>query len=293
MDFLGLIDSRPLVVGDGAMGTRLFERGLGPGECGELWNLDRPDDVEDVLRSYVEAGADFVLTNTFGASGLALGRHGVRERLAEVNRAAVAVARRAAGGRALVVGDLGPGGSLLEPYGDVTEAQVRASFEPQVEALAAAGVDALICETFDSSAELRIVLEVVRRRTDLPAIACMKFTPERSGRFRTIMGEGPDALVETCRDCGCAVVGTNCGQGSETMSRLVAELAGLSDLPIMVEPNAGMPRLVGGRTVYPEDAETFAGRLPGLYQAGARIIGGCCGTTPDHIRAIRRFADSL
>ena len=127
----------------------------------------------------------------------------------------------------------------------------------------------------------------------MPRVASMRFNREQSGRYRTLMGEGPDALAEAAGRCGCTVVGVNCGQGVQTMVDLVAELAGLSSLPLMVQPNAGQPRLVEGRTVYEEDTELFSGYIPALYKAGARIIGGCCGTTPDHVRAIRAFADSL
>jgi 5-methyltetrahydrofolate--homocysteine methyltransferase len=287
------LESKRLVVGDGAMGTQLMAGGLAPGECGELWNVTNPAVVEGALREYVEAGADFVLTNTFGANGVGLGRHGLANRIAEVNEAAVAVARRAAGGERLVVGGLGPTGELLAPFGTLTAEGATAAFAPQVAALAEAGVDAIICETFESSAELRAALTAAREGCDSPLIACMKFTPEASGRYRTIMGEGPEALVKTAHECRCSAVGTNCGQGIQTMARLVGQLRELTDLPIMVEPNAGLPKLIGGRTVYPESPDVFSRYLPNIYEAGARIIGGCCGTTADHIRAIRRFADSV
>lgn len=293
MGFLELLNSKRLVVGDGAMGTQLMAAGLAPGQSGELWNVERPDTVERVLRGYVEAGADFVLTNTFGANCVGLARHDLSDRIEEINRAAAEVARRAAGGRAFVVGGLGPTGELLAPFGALSEADARAAYAPQAAALAAAGVDAIICETFESSAELRLALEAVRDCCDLPLIACMKLAPEPSGRYRSIMGEGPEALARTARKCGCAVVGTNCGQGIATMARLVGQIRGLTDLPIMAEPNAGMPLLVAGRTVYPEGPEAFSRHLPDVYGAGARIVGGCCGTTADHIRAVRAFADSV
>jgi 5-methyltetrahydrofolate--homocysteine methyltransferase len=293
LGFLSLLNDKRLVVGDGAMGSQLIARALGPGECGELWNVQKPEVVEAVLRDYVGAGADFVLTNTFGANRVGLGRHGLAGRLEEINAAAVRIARRAAGREALVVGGLGPTGALLEPLGDLTAEDVRAAFLPQVKALAEAGVDAIICETFESSEELCTVLSAARECCDLPLIACMKFTAERTGRYRTMMGEGPEALVRVAEQCGCAAAGTNCGQGIRTMARLVGELRELTDLPLMAEPNAGMPKLVAGRTVYPEDAQAFARYLPDLHEAGARIIGGCCGTTADHVRAIRTFADSV
>ncbi len=295
MDFLNLLETKAVVVGDGAMGTRLIARGLAAGECGELWNVENPEAVEAIQREYVEAGADYLLTNTFGGNPVALRRHGLAERTEDVNTAAVEAARRAAGDRALVFGDVGPTGALLEPLGALTEGTAREAFRRQVAALVEAGVDAIICETFESSAELRLALEAARECCDLPLIASMKFTPEPSGRYRSMMGEAPENVIRLAEQCGCAAVGTNCGQGIETMPGLVAELARVRSgpLPLMVQPNAGVPGLVGGETVYPETPADFARYVPALHEAGARIIGGCCGTTAEHIRVIRSFADSL
>lgn len=285
------------------MGTQLIARGLSAGECGELWNLQNPDVVEQIQRQYVDAGADYLLTNTFGASPVALARHGVDGETETVNRAAVEVARRAAGDRALVFGDVGPTGMLLEPLGALTEDEARRAFARQVAALAEAGVDAVICETFESGAELRLALEAARECCDLPLIASMKFTPEPSGRYRSMMGEGPEDVIRVAEQCGCAAAGTNCGQGIQTMPALMSELAGLASaqpgagrqdpLPLIVQANAGVPALVEGKTVYPEGPSDFARCVPELHEAGARIIGGCCGTTAEHIRVIRDFADSL
>ena len=293
MDLRELIETKPLLVGDGAMGSRLMALGLGPGECGELWDLENPDAVERVHREYVDAGADYVLTNTFGANALVMDRHGMADRVGDINRAAVEIARRAAGGRALVFGDVGPCGRLLEPYGDLSPGEARAAFAPQVRALADAGVDAIICETFESGEEMRLVLELAGEHGDVPLIASMKLACEPSGRYRSMMGEGPSDLLGVAAQCGCSAAGSNCGQGIETMARLVGELADLTDLPVIVQPNAGMPRLVNGETVYPETPSDFSRLLPDVHEAGARIVGGCCGTTPEHIRAIRRYADSL
>jgi len=288
-----LLATKPLLVGDGAMGTRLMERGLVTGTCGELWNLEAPEVIEQIQREYAEAGADYLLTNTFGGNPVALARHGVEDRMADVNRAAVEIARRAGSGGALVFGDIGPTGELLEPYGSLTEERARQAFGQQAAALAEAGVDAIICETFESAAELRLALLAARERADLPLIASMKFSPEPSGRYRSMMGDGPAQLAEVAAECGCAVAGTNCGQGIATMPALVAELARLLDVPVIAQPNAGVPQLVEGRTVYPEEPSAFERVVPELYRAGARIIGGCCGTTAEHIRVIRSFADSL
>ena len=293
MDFLALLDQHTVVAGDGAMGSRLIARGLPADTPGELWNLENPDAIRQAHRTYVDAGARYVLTNTFGANTVSLARHGLEDRIEEINRAAVENAREAAGDRAAVLGDLGPTGRLLKPIGTLSQADAREAFARQAAALVEAGVDAFIAETFDSSAELRLALEAARGAADLPLIASMKFTAEDSGRYRSVMGEGPDQLVETATEVGCAVVGTNCGQGIATMIGLVGKLSAATDLPILAQPNAGSPRLEGETTVYDEGADVFAEHLPALHQNGARIIGGCCGTTADHVRAIRAFADSL
>jgi len=293
MDFRAILTQHKLVVGDGAMGSQLMARGLPGGVPGDLWNLERPEVVEAIQRDYVQAGAQFLLTNTLGANAVALGRYGLAERLEEVNAAAVQIARRASEGRAAVLADLGPTGELLEPLGTLSRAKAAEAFAAQVQALVRAGVDGFIGQTFESSEELWIALDAARQACALPLIASMKFQPVKGGGYRTMMGEGPDRLAALARELGCTAVGTNCGQGIGTMVGAVAEIAKLTDLPVLAEPNAGLPALVEGRTVYREDAAVFARHLPELYRAGARIIGGCCGTAAEHIRAIRRFADSL
>jgi 5-methyltetrahydrofolate--homocysteine methyltransferase len=287
------LETREVIVGDGAMGTRLLDRGLEPDECPELWNVERADDIAEVLRSYLEAGSDYVTTNTFGASPLALSRHGLEGKTEELCRSGVELARTVAGDTRLVLGDVGPCGRMLAPLGTTSPSEARESFARQATALAQAGADAILCETFESAEELRAALEGAAEACDLPLIASMKFQPESSGRYRSMMGEGPEHLVETAEETGCAVVGTNCGQGIETMPALVSHIASLTDLPVLVQPNAGVPELVEGKTVYQEDAAVFSRHIPRLYEAGARIIGGCCGTEAEHVRVIRDYVDSL
>ncbi|MFW6189269.1 MAG: homocysteine S-methyltransferase family protein [Planctomycetota bacterium] len=293
MELLELLESRPLVVGDGAMGTRLIQQGMEPGTCGELWNLESRGSVEQILHGYVEAGADFVITNTFGANGVNCRRHGLEEMTGRINRAGVRVAREAAGDSALVLGGLGPTGGMLEPFGDLTEEQVREAYRAQLDGLLDEGVDGIICETFEAAAELRQALITARELSDLPVLASMKFTRAKNGEYRTMMGEGPEALAEAAAECDCAAAGTNCVDGIAEAVQLTEKLAELLDVPVLVEPNAGTPQLHGAETHYPEGPDVFERHLPDLYQAGARVIGGCCGTTAEHIRAIRRYADSL
>ena len=293
MDFLRLLSEHKLIVGDGAMGSQLMARGLPPGAAGEIWNVERPDVVEAVHREYVEAGADYVLTNSFAGNGVALAKHKLADRLEEVNTAAVEIARRAAGDKVAVLGGLGSTGELLEPLGEMTESQAREGFAAQVRALADAGVDGFLAETFESSAELRIALSTVREVSDLPLLASMKFNPEPGGTYHSMMGETPEQLVAVAHETSCIAVGTNCGHGIATMVALVAQISALTKLPVLCEPNAGVPALVNGKTVYKDTPAVFRRHLAKLYNAGARIIGGCCGTTGKHIQAVRAFADRL
>jgi 5-methyltetrahydrofolate--homocysteine methyltransferase len=293
VDLNSLVKRAALVVGDGAMGTELMARGLPAGHCGEMWNVERPDAVGDIQRRYVEAGAEYLLTNTFGANPVALARRGLADRTEELNRRGVEIARRAGGEGVVVIGDVSSTGMLLEPYGPLSAELAREAFARQAAALAEAGADAVICETFESAAELRVALQGARDACALPLVASMTFRPEPSGRYRSMMGEGPEDLVRVAHDCGCAVAGTNCGQGIRTMPDLVRAMAGLTDLPLIVQPNAGLPRLVDGVAVYQEDPAVFEEYVPALYEAGARLIGGCDGTTDEHVRVVRRFADGL
>ena len=288
-----LLQERKLVVGDGAMGTQLMAKGLEAGACCELWNLEKPDIVASIHRGYVEAGSDCILTNTFGANAVALKRHRLEARIEEINAAGAQVARKAAGTKAVVFGDLGPTGAILEPIGALTRDEAASAFSRQVSALARAGVDAIIAETFDSVEELDVALTAARQACELPLVASMKFQKEPSGRYRTMMGDSPEDLVDVARRRQCAIVGTNCGSGIKQMVELVGRISDMTELPVMVQPNAGSPRLVEGRTVYEEDVATFEEYLPQLYERGARIIGGCCGTSTEHVRAIRRLADAL
>lgn len=280
------------MTGDGAMGSQLIARGLPADTPGVLWNIQNPAAVRSAHREYVEAGAQYLLANTFGANPVALQRHGLEEQLEEIIGAAVDNARDVAGEDMALVGDLGPTGKLLEPIGDLSEEEAREAFRRQSTALAKAGVDAIMAETFDSSAELRLALEAAAA-SDVPLIASMQFNAQENGQYRSVMGDGPEELMTVAEETGCVAMGTNCGQGIATMVGLVGQIAGLTDRPVIAQPNAGKPRLEGDTTVYDEPAHVFAEHVPELYEAGARIIGGCCGTGGDHVRVIRSFADSL
>lgn len=272
------------VLTDGAWGTQLQMRGLPPGKVGDFWNLAYPERVEAVARAYVDAGSQLILTNTFRANRIALERYPERDRVAELNRAGVEISRRAAAGRALVFASIGPSGKLLMRR-EVSEHALAAAFTEQVQVLADAGADGLVVETMIDLVEARIAVAAATA-TGLPVVACMVFD---AGKYkdRTMMGVTPQqAAVELTR-AGAGVIGANCGIGIEQVVPICAALAAATDRPIWIKPNAGIPELVNGEIIYRMTPEAFAGYVPQLLAAGARFIGGCCGTTPAFIAALR------
>ncbi len=291
---LEALAERPLL-GDGAMGTQLQQAGLEPGGCGEAWNIDHPDRVLAIQRRYVEAGSDCLITNTFGASRIMLERHDEQDRTVEINRAGVEIARRAFGdGVGFVLGDIGPFGGLMEPYGDVAAERVDEAFAEQAGALAAAGADAIIVETQTSLEELGIALAAAKAAGAPCVIASMAFDEMReSDEVRTMMGVGPEAAAEFMIENGADVVALNCGTGIDMVkaAQTARRYREVTDLPIMAQPNAGQPELENMQVVYRQTPEEMAAGLGDLLSAGTRIVGGCCGSTPEHIRLFRRLLD--
>ena len=273
------------VLTDGAWGTELQARGLEAGEMADFWNLSHPERVEEVARAYVDAGSRVILTNTFRGNRIALERHPEREKVAEINRAGVDISRRAARGRAFVFASIGPSGKMLIT-GQVTEAELSAAFVEQSNALAEAGADALVVETMTDLVEARIAVQAAAA-TGLPVVACMAFGSGKQGD-RTMMGVAPQQAAAELTGAGAQVVGANCGIGMEQSIPICEAFASATDRPIWIKPNAGLPELVNGKVVYRTDAETFAGHLPRLVAAGVGFIGGCCGTSPKFVEALRR-----
>jgi methionine synthase I (cobalamin-dependent) len=254
------------------------------GHCPDAWSLSNPDEVEAVGRAYVEAGSQVILTNTFGANGYILARHGLAARAVEINRAGVAISRRAAAGRARVFASLGPSGVMLM-MGQVAEADLQAAFAQQAQAMAEAGADGIVVETMSDPAEA-VLAVAAAARTGLPVIACMTFD-SGAQKDRTMMGTTPEEAAERLLAAGADVVGSNCGQGAESFVDICRRLHAAGGRPVWIKPNAGLPQLQGGRTVYAQTPEEFAAFVPQLIEAGAGFLGGCCGTTPEFIRAVR------
>lgn len=277
-----------VLLGDGAMGTQLQQLGLAPGAGGELWNVDHPDRVRQVHHAYLAAGSRLLTTNTFGGTSCVLSGHGAGARVRELNVAAAGLARGVAGERAWVLGDIGPFGGMLEPFGETPADEVALAFREQAAALLEGGADAILVETMSDPAEAVLAVNAARAAGAELVIATYTFQ-RAAGGYRTMMGTTvADGLAEIIV-AGADVVGANCGTEVSLddyvtlTGQLVAAAAGR---PVIVQPNAGSPRLVDGRICYDESAAEFAQAAQSLLAAGARIVGGCCGSTPEHIAAM-------
>ena len=289
MDWKALLRERAVLIADGAWGTELAKRGLGPGEAPELWNAERPDAVAAVARAYVEAGADILLTNTFGGSRWTLEKAGLGARTAELNRLGAELSKRAAGDRALVFASMGPTGEFLVPLGLRTEEEFVACFAEQASALVAGGADGIVVETMADLGEATAALMAARQVCDLPVVASMTFSKGPAG-FATMMGVRPEQAAAALDAAGADVVGANCGSGIAHMVEVARLLRAATARPLWIKSNAGLPELVDGVTVFRETPEDMAAQVRALLEAGASILGGCCGTTPEHIRRIAAAA---
>lgn len=288
---LAELSRRPLVC-DGAMGTQLLARGLTSGECGMLWNLDRPGDVGGVHLAYRNAGCDLITTNSFGGTRFALEKHGLTARVADLNRAAARVARAAAGENGWVLGDVGPFGDFLEPVGEVEADDLRAAFRDQIAALIEGGADAILVETMSDPAEAVVGVEAAKAcDPNIPVIVTYAFQKTAPGEFRTMMGTTAAEAMQRAFQAGADIVGTNCGTGLslEDYVELAKQLvAAAGQTPVIVQPNGGSPRMENGKTIYDATPEQMAAAAKQLLATGVRIIGGCCGTTPEHLAAMSR-----
>lgn len=288
MSILEELKTGKVLLSDGAWGTLLQAKGIKPGECPEFWNIDHRNEVLEIARAYLKAGADIIETNSFGGSRIKLSQYGYGERIAELNRAAASISREAVGNSKHVAGSVGPTGKMLI-MGEVSEAELYDGFCEQVTALEQGGADIIIIETMSALDEASLAVKAARDTTSCTVILTMTFSKDLKGEYFTMMGVSPAEMVHSMIEAGAHIVGSNCGNGIEEMIGVVKAIRRAdSSIPIMVQPNAGTPQFVDGKTVYRESPEIMASFIPGLLKAGANIIGGCCGTTPEHIREMAR-----
>lgn len=272
------------------MGTSVQAMGLEPGEAPEKWNISNPEAVKKVHKSFITAGCDMIVTNTFGGNLIKLKKAGLENKFEELNKKAVEIARDAALGKDIyVLGDIGPTGEFLKPVGNYNDEEFFDAFFKQAEILAKSGVDAFIIETMSALDELKVAISACKKAANLPLIVSMTFTATDRG-YRTMMGVSVEQAVKEMLASKCDVIGANCGCGSKQMVEIMSQMrkiAGKSAF-LITQPNAGMPRLISGKTVFDETALDFAKAIAGLVDLKVNIIGGCCGTTPEHIKQIKK-----
>lgn len=283
-----------ILVCDGAMGSTLMAQGLQAGECPEAWNLKFPDRIRAIHKSYIDVGADIILTNTFGANRKKLKRFNMDSKIKEINRAAIEIAHDARGNSDVyIIADIGPSGDMLKPYGELSEEELYDVYKEQVEILVDSGVDGIILETFSSLEELKVAFDAARFEEDVAVIGSMTFQNTQKG-FYTMMGVDVEKAVVGMANAGCNIIGSNCGISAKDMVTLVKKIKlqiddlNLLDTFIIAQPNAGMPVLEKDKTIFKESPEDFSRHIKDLINAGSNIIGGCCGTTPEHIKAIAK-----
>jgi homocysteine S-methyltransferase len=285
--FLELLSSQTILA-DGAMGTMLHQHGVGFDKCFDELNMTNPSAVAEIHRAYIEAGAQLIITNTFGANRFKLTKHGLQDDVIEINKASVDLAKRVVSASfkdVLVAGDVGPLGVRIAPFGRVQPEQAREAFAEQIQALAEAGVDLIVIETFSDLYEIREAIKAAKETCDLPVVASVTFTRDD----RTLLGDEPMKVARTLRDAGADVIGVNCSGGPAQLLRILKQMKqAVPDGKFWVKPNAGWPEQVGGRIMYPADADYFGDYALSFRESGACVVGGCCGTTPQHIAVMKK-----
>ena len=279
------LKSGKILISDGAWGTFLQAKGLQPGECPEEWNITHADDVLDIAKSYIDAGSDMVETNSFGGSKYKLANYGLQDKVFELNKAAAEISRKAATNK-YVLGSIGPTGKILM-MGEVTSVDLYEAFKEQAMALEAGGADAIMIETMTDMEEAVQAIKAAKENTACEIFCTMAFDKTIQGDIRTMVGVSPADMVEQIIDAGAELIGANCGNGAKDMIGIVKEIRKTNqDIPILIHANAGAPMYKDGETVFPESPDEMCTYAQGLINAGANIIGGCCGTTPAHIAKI-------
>ena len=285
---LKALESGKILISDGGWGTFLHKLGLGVGECPEIWNVTHRKEVFSIAKSYIDAGSDMILTNSFGAHPIRLEHFGLQDRAFEFNEAAAAISREAAGDDHFVLGSIGPSGAILVME-EVPEEKVYDGFRIQVEALSKGGADAICVETMSAIDEASLAVRAAKEFTDLEVICTFTYQKTVHGYYRTMMGVSPADMITAIKEAGADIIGANCGVGTDQMIEVVHEIREADKAtPVLVHVNAGIPVIQNNVTVFPETPDMMSMKMKDLISAGANIVGGCCGTTPEHIRAFVR-----
>ncbi len=290
-NFFERLKQEKVLVSDGAIGSLLFEKGLRSGDCPERFNLERPEILAEIAQAYFQAGADMIQTNTFGASPLKLSDYNLEHKTEEINQKAVEIVKQVVDSQVLVYGSVGPTGKMLLPYGDIESGKLKDNYKKQIKVLIESGVDLLCIETMTDLNEAVIAIQSAREISqDIPIIATMTFDVIPQGCV-TIMGNKVPEVCAKFEEVGVNVIGSNCGNGINDMITIAKEITANTKLPIIIQSNAGIPTILDDQVIYQETPEEFAVFTKTLLELGVSIIGGCCGTTPDHIRAIKQIVD--
>jgi 5-methyltetrahydrofolate--homocysteine methyltransferase len=280
------IENGKILISDGGWGTYLHSLGLEVGACPEIWNITHRNEVLSIPKSYIEAGADIVLTNTFGAHPIRLKHYGLQDRAFELNEAGASISREAAGEDHFVLGSIGPSGAIIM-MGEVPEEKVYDGFRIQVEALSKGGADAICIETMSEIAEACLAIRAAKEFTDLEVVCTFTYQKTVHDYYRTMMGVSPAEMIAAVKEAGADIIGANCGIGFDQMVEIAKEIREADpSTPVLVQANAGIPIVKNNKTIFPETPEMMRPKIKELIKAGANIIGGCCGTTPEHIRVI-------
>ena len=291
-NILKRINNNRILLSDGAMGTMLMSKGLEPGDCPEKFNIDRPDVLKEIALEYLEAGADLIQTNTFGASPMKLKDYNEENNTELINKNAVEAVKSVVKGNAYINASVGPSGKILYPFGDVTEEKIYENFHTQVKYLIEAGADIICIETMTDINEAVTAITASKDiNKNIPVIATMTFDSTPNGFF-TMMGVSIEKACTELKKAGADIIGSNCGNGITNMILIAKEFKKYSDLPIIIQSNAGIPVLQNGKTFFPDNPQDMVKGVGELIKSGVNIIGGCCGTTPEYIFEFRKAIDN-